>query len=74
MELIKKIGLIIFAASAATLMGYGIFELINSFFLKSEEPLLIRIGITGLILGVLLILVALIFERIKDKKSEKFKL
>jgi hypothetical protein len=74
MKLLNKIGLIIFAASAAILTGYGVFELINSFFLGSDEPLLIRIGVTGLVFGVLLILIALVLERIKDKKSENFKL
>jgi hypothetical protein len=70
----KNLGLTIFWVSVAALFGYGIFELISSFFLKSDEPLMIKLGITGLILGILLMLISLVFERISDKKSEHFKL
>ncbi|MFH1631623.1 MAG: hypothetical protein ABIA47_01175 [bacterium] len=67
----KSIGFWILGASAVALCVYGLYEFLTLLLSDSEVPLVIRIGITGFVAGIAIILAALIIERIKDKKSEK---
>lgn len=71
MKPINVLGLTIFSASALALIGFGLYEFLEVGLRDPSVPLIIKLGITGIILGVIIILISLIVERVKDYKEEK---
>ncbi|MFW6035852.1 MAG: hypothetical protein ACOCRZ_06315 [Halothermotrichaceae bacterium] len=69
-EYIKKIGFTVFVISFLLLIGYGVYHFLAEFF-SSPMPVVIRIGITGIILGLVILIIGLIKERMEDIKNEK---
>jgi hypothetical protein len=69
---IKNIGLTILVIAAAILIGNGIYHLIVDLFIKTDMTLIVKVGIFGIIIGLVIIIIGLILERLKDKKNEKF--
>lgn len=67
----KNIGAIIFGIGATLLVGYWAYEAIIFVLLENDLPLIIRIGIAGILIGIVVVLFGLIVERITDKKTEK---
>ncbi|NQU83118.1 MAG: hypothetical protein HQ536_00240 [Parcubacteria group bacterium] len=63
MKLLNIIGLTIFSIGAFVLIGFGCY----SFFQETEIPLVVKIGITTITLGIIVILISLIRERINEK-------
>lgn len=64
MKTLNILGLIVFSAGALTLIGFGFYK----FFEDSTVPPIIRWGTIAIILGVIIILVSLIKERLKEKE------
>jgi hypothetical protein len=62
---------------AYILMGLGVLALIGwavqGFFTASEIPLLIRIAVGAVGLGILILIIAAIADRIKKSRDEDFK-
>jgi uncharacterized membrane protein required for colicin V production len=69
---IKNIGLIILILAAALLIGNGVYHLIMNLLIDTDLSLIVKIGIFGLIIGLIIIIIGLIIERVKDKKDEQF--
>jgi len=69
---IKNIGLVILIIAAALLIGNGVYHLIMNLLIDTELSLIVKIGIFGLIIGLIIIIIGLIIERVKDKKDEQF--
>ena len=69
---IKNIGFIILVLAAVLLIGNGIYHLFIELFIDTEVSIIIKVGIFGIIKGIILLIIGLIFERIQDKKNEKF--
>ena len=63
MKPLNILGLIIFFAGVFALIGFGLYK----FFEDSTIPVIVRYGIIAVILGVIIILISLIRERIKEK-------
>jgi len=63
MKLLNILGLAVFSLGGLSLIGFGLYK----FFEDTTVPLIVRWGITGLILGTIIILISLIIERVKDK-------
>ena len=63
---LKTIGYYILIISLAFLIGTGIYKLFEELIFQSGLPLIYRLSITGLITGLLIILIGLIIERIKE--------
>lgn len=63
MEPLNIIGLIIFSIGFLVLMGFGFCE----FFQEVDIPLVVKIGIVTLFLGIIIILISLIKERLNEK-------
>ena len=63
MKPLNILGLTIFFAGVLTLIGFGLYK----FFEDSTVPVIVRYGIIAIILGVIIILMSLIRERIKEK-------
>ena len=63
MKPLNILGLIIFFAGLLALVGFSLYK----FFEDSTIPVVVRWGIIAIILGVIIILVSLIKERLKEK-------
>ena len=64
MKPLNILGLIILFIGIFVLIGFWLYK----FFESTEIPLIIRGGIIAIILGVIIILISLIRERLKEKK------
>ena len=64
MKPLNILGLVFFSVGAFALMGFGLYE----FFRDSTISIVVRWGIITIILGILIILISLIKERLKEKK------
>lgn len=71
MKVFSKVGLAIFCAGILTLIGYGLYKLLAILIRSSSFPLIVRLGIIGVILGLALILASLIAERIRSSEEEE---
>jgi hypothetical protein len=70
MKILKTTGLVIFGSGALSLIGYWLYLMTKEFLWVSDIPFIIRFGVIAIILGIIVTLIALIFERINDKKNE----
>ena len=64
MKPLNILGLIILFIGIFVLIGFWLYK----FFESTEIPLIIRGGIVAIILGVIIILISLVRERLKEKK------
>jgi len=64
MKTLNILGLIIFSTGALTLIGFGFYK----FFEDSTISPIVRWGTIAIILGVIIILISLIKERLKEKE------
>jgi len=63
MKSLNILGLTIFFAGLFAIAGFGLYK----FFEDSTIPIVVRLGIIAIILGVIIILISLIKERLKEK-------
>ena len=63
MKPLNVLGLIIFGGGVLTLIGLGVYE----FFKDSTVPTVVKLGITAVIAGVIILLISLTKERLKEK-------
>jgi len=67
MKILKILGLSIFCLCFLVLTGFGIYEFLKD----STIPLVAKWGTVGLIIGMIIIIISLTIERIKDSKNNK---
>lgn len=67
MKILKVLGLSIFCLCFLILTGFSTYKFLED----STIPLVIKWGIFGLILGIIMVIISLIIERIKDNKNNK---
>lgn len=68
-----KMGLWLVLGTITALLLYGAYEFSRAVLTNSEEPLLPRIAIVGLVAGGLLIFYAVLRERIQTYKVDRYK-
>jgi hypothetical protein len=68
----RGIGWLLFGTGAILLMGYGLFEASREFWSDPTVPLIVRIGAGAGGLGVLVLLVSLVRERLMLRKKERY--
>lgn len=61
------------SVSAALLLGFGAYRLATDFLADSGIPAVARLGTAGLTLGVLLLLLGLVRERIRARAADPFR-
>lgn len=64
MKPLNILGLIVFFAGVLILTGFGLYN----FFEDTEIPQIVRWGIIAIILGIIVLLISLIKERLKEPK------
>lgn len=70
MKPLNIIGLVIFFVGVLALVGFGFYKSIGDFLISEDIPVVIKWGIIALVLGIIIILISLVFERARDSKEE----
>ncbi|NLM97733.1 MAG: hypothetical protein GX175_09040 [Halanaerobiaceae bacterium] len=52
------------------LLGTGLYYLLSSILRDASVPVVIRIGIAGVVLGLIILLISLIKERMEDDEDD----
>lgn len=63
MKLLNIIGLVVLLSGALAVAGFGLYK----FFEETEIPLIVKGGLSAIVLGIVIILFSLIRERLKEK-------
>jgi len=63
MKLLNILGLTVFFAGLFTIVGFGLYKFFNDLTI----PVVVRWGIITIILGIIILLISLIKERLKEK-------
>jgi anti-sigma factor RsiW len=71
--LLWRMGTILVLAATGLLLGFTGYEFVKELMEPSDEPLLPRIAVAGLVAGGLLIFSALVLERIRTYKTDRYK-
>ena len=64
---LKKIGYYLFIFSLAILAGSGIYKLFETVILDSTLGITYKVSITGIVIGITVLIIGLIIERIKGE-------
>jgi len=62
---LKYLGAVLLLVGIILLLGFGIYEFMSDF----SIPIIVKVGIVALVLGILVIIGALIIEKIRDKRG-----
>jgi hypothetical protein len=69
MKPLNILGLTIFSIGILLLASFGLYKFLEIIFRDTNIHIVIKVGIAGLILGVVVILISLVIERIKENKN-----
>jgi len=61
------------SASAAVLLGYWAYQFATEFMADASVPILVRFGTAGFLLGILLLLLGAVRERIRARSTDPFR-
>ncbi len=67
------IGGILVLAGALVLLGYGVYYFSQEFFGAEDVPLAIQVALPAIVVGVVVLVVAVLLERLRGGKGEEFK-
>lgn len=68
----RGLGWLLFSASAIILACYGTFQMLSTLYFDTRVSLMVKIGVTGLMFGLVIILVSLIRERLFAYKNDRY--
>jgi predicted anti-sigma-YlaC factor YlaD len=68
----RRIGWIVMSLGAILVTSYGIYSLIAKLLLRSDIPIVVRIGIVALVVGFCTLLISVIRERIFMARMDKY--
>ncbi|MBU2444846.1 MAG: hypothetical protein KJ666_04640 [Bacteroidetes bacterium] len=69
----RGIGWIIFSVGAVILITYGLFKFVETLISDSQLETIVKIGIIGVIAGIVIIFVSVIREKLTIRKTDKYK-
>ena len=69
----RGIGWIMLSVGAIILLSFGVFHFVQDFLLDPEPPLIMKIGVSTATLGVIILLVSVLRERLFIRKTERYK-
>ena len=61
------------SASATVLLGYGAYQFATVFMSDASVPMVVRLGTAGFLLGILLLLLGALRERIRARSTDPFR-
>lgn len=68
----RGIGWIFFSIGAIILLAFGGWELLQNFFLDDKTPLLLKIGVGASLLGLIILIVSIIRERLYSRAHDRY--
>jgi hypothetical protein len=69
----RGIGWILLSVGAIILLSFGAFHFVQDFLLDPEPSLIMKIGVSTATLGVIILLVSVLRERLFIRKTERYK-
>lgn len=69
----RGLGWILLSVGAVILISLGLYQSLSSFFADPEVSILVKIGVSALGLGILILLVSIIRERIFAYRRDRYK-
>ena len=68
----RGVGWICFSVGAILLLCYGAFKLIEEMIRSPSVAVVVKVGVVGLILGVVILVVSVVRERLVLRKKDKY--
>ena len=68
----RGIGWIFLSIGAIILMAFAAWQILNKFFLDPAEPLYLKLGVGLLLLGLIILLISIIRERLFSRKHDRY--
>ncbi len=69
----RGLGWLLFSASAAILACYGVIQMLSTLYTDSRISWIVKIGVTGLLFGLIVLVVSLIRERIFAYRNDRYR-
>ena len=69
----RGVGWVFYSIGAIVLVCYGLYELFSNLFVNPEVPILVKLGISALVVGSAILLVSLTRERIFAYRRDRYK-
>jgi hypothetical protein len=67
------IGGVVFATGVLVMTGYGVYEFGREFFGDSDVPVAMQIALPATVIGLVVLLVTVVKDRMKNRKDENLK-
>ena len=71
--LFRSIGIVLILVGFLTLLGYGMYSLVVAIYSTEDIPLIIKLAVPVLIGGLMVLIVSVGRDRIRDRRNEKFR-
>ena len=68
----RRIGWILMSIGAILILSYGVYSLAARFLLRSDFPIIVRLGIVALVVGFCTLLISVLRERIFMSRTDKY--
>ncbi len=68
----RRVGWILLSVGAILITSYGIYSLIARFLLRSDFPIIVRLGTLALVVGLCTLLISVLRERIVMSRVDKY--
>ncbi len=67
---LEGLAMFLILVGLALIVGYGAYQIIRNLFLLTGMPIIIKVGLIMVLLGILVVIIKLIFERLKGGNEE----
>jgi predicted anti-sigma-YlaC factor YlaD len=68
----RGFGWILLSVGAIILLAFGAWRLLNDFFLNPQPPVLLKIGLGALLLGMIVLLISVLRERFFSRAHDRY--
>lgn len=68
-----RIGIVLILVGFLTLLGYGMYSLLVVIYSTEDIPLIIRLAVPIIIGGLMVLIVSVVRDRLRDRRNEKFR-
>ena len=68
-----RIGIVLILIGFLTLLGYGMYSLLVVIYSTEDIPLIIKLAVPVLIGGLMVLIVSVVRDRLRDRRNEKFR-
>ena len=68
-----RIGIVLILVGFLTLLGYGMYSLLVAIYSTEDIPFIIKLAVPVLIGGLMVLIVSIVRDRLRDRRNEKFR-